>query len=111
MSVMAFACLGGSTRQSLAIAIQERSLRAPAPPGGDSLVLNPIYKNVISPADMNTVVNDILNESAGFTHKNGREDTSNTGGTRGGEPSTDTEGAAPSNCVELELCQFDRFAK
>jgi hypothetical protein len=77
----------------------------------DSLVLNPIYKNVISPADMNTVVNDILNESAGFTHKNGREDTSNTGGTRGGEPSTDTEGAAPSNCVELELCQFDRFAK
>jgi hypothetical protein len=86
------------------------------PPGAtaarrDSLVLNPIYESVISPADMNTVVNDILNESAGFTHKNGREDTSNAGGARGGEPSTDAEGAAPSNCVELELCQFDRFAK
>jgi hypothetical protein len=62
---------------------------------------------------MNAVVNGIYNLSAGFTHKNGREDTCNARVRYAGErePAALAERAAPSNGVEFEFCQFDRFAK
>ena len=80
-------------------------------PGGIHPTSESDLQNVISPANMHAVVNAIYNLSGRFTHKNGREDPSDAGVRRGGEPSTDAEGAAPSHRVKLDLCQFDRFAR